>query len=500
MLEMLTQDWSFMMMGTLLTVVATLWAWQRLRTTLSLPSGPWGVPVLGYLPWLDEQVPHESLTDLARRYGPIYSLRLGSVLAVVLSDCRIIRQALSQEACSGRAPLFLTHGIMQGYGLICAEGERWKEQRRFVAGCLRTLGMVKVGARRDKMEHRIGRCVQQCLERLRKLCEEPMDPSLVLLDSMGNAISSLVFGKTWEENDPVWRWLANTQEEGTKLIGVAGAINFLPFLRFLPKYQRTMEYLLSGKEKSHQLYASMIAEHNSEADDVIGAFLSEMKRRNDIGDEGFYTVPQFHHLLADLFGAGLDTTLTTLRWFILFMAQHPNVQARIHEELDEVLGKRWPTLNDAPVLSYTQAAISETQRIRSVVPVGIPHGTTQVTTIEGYRIPAGTMIIPLQWAVHMDPEVWPEPEEFRPERFLLSDGRYYKRENFIPFQTGKRVCVGEELAHMLLFLFGATILHQFQLSVPPGVELDLRGENGITLTPKHQCLVFTPRHGTSSSE
>nr|CAD7439764.1 unnamed protein product [Timema bartmani] len=277
------------------------------------------------------------------------------------------------------------------------------------------------------------------------------------------------------------------------------------FVRVFPEYKKTMRFLMEGKEKTHVVYDNMIRERKKRGegsgpgDDMIDAFLAEMSRRqaSGRGDEGFYTVSQFHHLLADLFGAGVDTTLTTLRWFLLFMAQNPDVQTRVQEELDGVLQGRPLTLEDAAVLPYTEAALAETQRIRSVVPLGIPHGALEDTELAGYHIPRGAMLVPLQWAVHMDPKLWPEPDRFDPARFLTEDNRFYKPEAFIPFQTGKRICVGEELGRMLLFLFGATIVHQFRVSPPDGAPLDLEGDVGITLTPRPQSLLFTARFETT---
>nr|CAD7464348.1 unnamed protein product [Timema tahoe] len=269
--------------------------------------------------------------------------------------------------------------------LICAEGDLWKDQRKFVSSCLKNFGMVRFGPKRDKMEQRIAVGVKECVEKLSRLTS-PCDPQPALLHCLGNVVNSLVFGRTWSEDDPTWLWLQHLQEEGTKLIGVAGPINFLPFLRVFPEYKKTMRFLMEGKEKTHVVYDNMIRERKKRGegsgpgDDMIDAFLAEMSRRqaSGRGDEGFYTVSQFHHLLADLFGAGVDTTLTTLRWFLLFMAQNPDVQTRVQEELDGVLQGRPLTLEDAAVLPYTEAALAETQRIRSVVPLGIPHGALEV--------------------------------------------------------------------------------------------------------------------------
>lgn len=116
-------------------------------------------------------------------------------------------------------------------------------------------------------------------------------------------------------------------------------------------------------------------------------------------------------------------------------------QCRVQEELDCVTGGRSPKLSDLPSLPYVEAAVAEAQRIRSVVPVGIPHSNVTDLDFCGYRIPKKSMIVPLQWAVHMDPEYWPEPERFQPERFLDENGRFFKPDSFIPFQLGEYIVV-----------------------------------------------------------
>ncbi|KAG8228705.1 hypothetical protein J437_LFUL008694 [Ladona fulva] len=310
--------------------------------------------------------------------------------------------------------------------------------------------------------------------------------------------------------------------------------------RFIPYYRRTIQYLVEGKNQTHELYKEFILEHiakreislreKTEGDvdvcfkeaevrhrsegeerphDAIDAYLIDANRRDRKGDEPtnsreLASDTQVHHVLADLFGAGLDTTMATLRWFLLMLAVNPRAQDLVQEELDNLLGapgheKRLVTLEDAIHLPYTEAAIAEAQRIRPVVPLGIPHGALKDTSLGGYRIPKGTMLIALQWVLHNGEVPWGKDAEkiFDPTRFIDSDGNFSSRqkEHFMPFQTGRRVCVGEDLAHMFLFLFGVSIFHEFRLSLPPGADADdiLEGDSGITLTPKHHTLIFKRR-------
>lgn len=119
------------------------------------------------------------------------------------------------------------------------------------------------------------------------------------------------------------------------------------------------------------------------------------------------------------------------------MAMSKEFQQKLQEELDAVLQNRNPTIDDIINLPLLEASISEAQRIRSVVPVGIPHGCLEETTIDNYLIPKNSMIIPLQWAIHMNTKLWNNPDTFNPMRFIDEECRYVRSENLIPFQTGE---------------------------------------------------------------
>ena len=126
-----------------IVVLATISAYKSFKWTWpGMPPGPWGLPVLGYLPFLNPMAPYLTLTELCDKFGRVFSVRLGQVSCVVLADPVLIRQAFARSEFAGRAPLFLTHGIMDGFGLICAEGDLWKCQRKFTAEFMRKFGLT----------------------------------------------------------------------------------------------------------------------------------------------------------------------------------------------------------------------------------------------------------------------------------------------------------------------------------------------------------------------
>ncbi|XP_049277586.1 cytochrome P450 306a1 [Anopheles funestus] len=473
--------------------------------------GPYGLPFIGYLPFINPRKPYETFAQLAKRYGPTYGLWMGQVYAVVLTDHVTIRTILAKEEATGRAPLFITHGIMGGYGIICAQGDLWRDQRRLSIEWLRRLGMIKYGPTRLDLERRIISGIMEIIENINcKAIKEKQgfNPSDIIHHSLGNLLNDLVFGIKYEKDNPTWKYLQHLQEEGIKHIGVSMAVNFLPILRHLPSTRSTIHFLLNGKCKTHEIYDAIIAEarskihtsdslHEDQRECILKCFLKEATKRQEAGrqDAAFCDDIQLRHLMADLFGAGVDTTFTTIRWALLYIALYPMVQQRLREELRQrLVANESPSLDDVEALPYLRATIAEVQRIRTVVPVGIPHGTTKEIEIDGFKIPANTMIIPLIWAVHMNPKLFDAPNIFKPERFLDPEGRFMTPSYFLPFQVGKRMCLGDELAKNILHMYIAQIVvHYDWFCITPedACSIDLTGNCGLTLTPPDYRLVFT---------
>ena len=195
--------------------------------------------------------------------------------------------------------------------------------------------------------------------------------------------------------------------------------------------------------KLKKFLTTIIQDHRDQFDqadlkDYIDVYLNEINQAEGTDRASSINERNLTATLADLFTGGSETTVTTLRWAILYMMGYPEIQTKVQREIDNAVGRdRLPNLSDKDKMPYTEATIMEVQRIATIVPLGVPHRASEDTTLCGYSIPQNAFIISNIWAVHHDPEVWKEPGLFRPERFL--DGNTLKRQpdEYLPFSIGK---------------------------------------------------------------
>lgn len=174
-----------------------------------------------------------------------------------------------------------------------------------------------------------------------------------------------------------------------------------------------------------------------------------------------------HQLLGvmyDMFIAGRETTSNTITWACAYVAANPRIQEKLHEELSKVIGSdRIITIEDKNNLPYINAIIQETLRIANLLLQNILHKTTKEVSINGFKIPKGTEIVDQISCVLYDENIFPEPKQFKPERFIDSEGKFIQHPAVIPFSVGKRSCLGEGLARMELFLVLANLFNQFKV-------------------------------------
>ncbi|KXN87126.1 O-methylsterigmatocystin oxidoreductase, partial [Leucoagaricus sp. SymC.cos] len=200
------------------------------------------------------------------------------------------------------------------------------------------------------------------------------------------------------------------------------------------------------------------------------------------------------------FGGGTDTTMAVFLTFMFAMTCHLLVQLRAQEELDRVVGPdRLPDFLDAPSLPYMNALIREVMRWRPTSPVAIPHGTSEDDICDGYFIPKGSVVIPNVWAILQDPETYPNPTHFDPERFLTPSGAL-NNEIMNPadaiFGFGRRACPGAHMAQSTLYIVAASILHTMSISWPSdakGEASDVKYTDNLFPTPEPFPCAIKPR-------
>ncbi|XP_014240589.1 cytochrome P450 18a1 [Cimex lectularius] len=492
----------------LVLVVARLAIAFALRMS-RLPPGPWGLPFVGYLPFLKADA-HIQFERLAKKYGGVFSLKLGNQFVVVLSDYKIIRDTFKRDDCTGR-PHTEFSTILQGYGIVNSDGKLWKDQRKFLHEKLRKFGMNYSGQGKYQMAARIMKEVEFFLRSLVKEKHTDTDLNPILCTSISNVVCTLLMSVRFDQKDAQFQRFMQLFEEGFRLFGSLSYANFFPIMRYLPGLQTVKKKIEKNRNETAAFFQQKVDSHRESFDrgnirDLLDNYLLEIEDAKEAGNdselfEGKQHDRQLQQIIADIFTAGMESTKTTLLWSIIYMLHEPEVAKKVQKELDDVVGRhRLPGLEDRPFLPYTEAAILETLRLSSVVPLGTTHSPKKDIKLEGYTIPANSHVIPLLYAVHMDPNLWDEPEAFKPERFLTAENKIFCPDYFLPFGVGRRMCLGAVLARLELFQFFASFMHTFHARVPEDCPPpSLRPNIGVTLTPEHFRVSLTQRPLQDSS-
>ncbi|XP_026304030.1 cytochrome P450 2E1 [Piliocolobus tephrosceles] len=470
--------------------------WRQVHSSWNLPPGPFPLPIIGNLFQLELKNIPKSFTQLAQRFGPVFTLYVGSRRVVVVHGYKAVREVLLdyKDEFSGRGdiPTFHEH---RDRGITFNNGPTWKDIRRFSLTTLRNYGMGKQGN-----ESRIQREAHFLLEALRKTQGQPFDPTFLISCAPCNVIADILFRKHFDYNDEKFLRLMYLFNENFQLLSTPWLQlynNFPSLLHFLPgSHRKVMKNVAEIKE----YVSERVKEHLQSLDpncpqDLTDCLLVEMEKEKHSA-EPLYTMDGITVTVADLFFAGTETTSTTLRYGLLILMKYPEIEEKLHEEIDRVIGpSRIPAIKDRQEMPYMDAVVHEIQRFITLLPSNLPHETTRDTIFRGYIIPKGTVVVPTLDSVLYDNQEFPDPEKFKPEHFLDENGKFKYSDYFKPFSAGKRVCAGEGLARMELFLFLAAILQHFNLKplVDPK-DIDLSPANiGFGCIPPHYKLCVIPR-------
>ncbi|KAI0332173.1 cytochrome P450 [Cubamyces sp. BRFM 1775] len=462
------------------------------RRGLSLPPGPKRWPLFGNLfnapsswkPWLGYR-------KLVAKYGHIVYLEVLGRPMVILGRPDIMFEFLEKRSAitSDRveSPLFSLVGQQDNFGIV-RYGPKWRRLRRtfwqhFHSGIVHTY---------QPMQESVAR------KALARFLEHTSDVKEVIHYAFGGAILKFVYGvEAADEKDS--RVIAlDVAFDGVRAITapIQFILEMLPFLSRLPTWTPKLGTLLNRMSNSRAAHKHIVTElYNHTKDGVVSNISGEddsslvfklLSRAaiSEYEDEEESVVIPTAAVAAE---GGSDTMSSTTQGFLVAMSLHPEVQEKARIELDAVVGPhRLPDFNDRENLPYVNAIVKEALRWHNVTPLGMIHMTTEDSELRGYFIPAGTLAVANVWACMHDPDIYPEPEAFNPDRFLR-DGRLCDDvldPTSIIFGFGRRCCPGRYFADAMLYIIIATVLHVFDISPP----LD---ENGRPIKTKYeQCHGF----------
>ena len=406
------------------------------------------------------------LTRCSREYGDVVRLRFPGPPVYLLNGPDHVEQVLvknNRNFVKGR--YFRQELSFLVRGLLTSEGEFWRRQRRlsqpaFHRERINAYGEVMVSY------------AQRMLEGWRG--GEKRDVHQEMMGLLLEVVAKVLFDAEIERAEEVGRALGRV----AKRFDEQGSAKLLRFLLGPLPTPTDLRFRRAVGQLDEIIYGIIDERHASGRD--TGDLLSMLLHARDEGGERM-SDRQLRDEAITIMLAGHETNALALSWSFYLLARHPRVEAKLLEELREVLGDRAPTVEDLPRLRYTQMVLKESMRLYPPA-WSISREAIEECEIGGYRVPAGTQLFIVQWVLHRDPRHFEDPEAFVPERWADGYGQRIPKYAYLPFGAGPRLCIGSSFAVMEATLLLATVAKTFRLELASGRRV--LPQPSVTLRPR----------------
>ncbi|EEF37438.1 cytochrome P450 81Q32 [Ricinus communis] len=456
----------------------------------NLPPSPPALPIIGHLHLLKPPM-HRTFLTLAQKYGPIFSLRFGYRLVVVVSSPTAVEECFTKNdiILANRPKLLVAKYVAYNNTTMTQSsyGDHWRNLRRigsieiFSTNRLNTF----LGIRRDEIKRLLLKLSRDSVQDFVKVELKSMFKDLTF-----NIIVRMIAGKRFHgedvSDDEEARQFKDLIGEITKYAGASNPRDFLPILNWIDggMFEKKMKKLA---ERTDGFLQKLIDEHRSKKENLesMNTLIDHLLSSQESEPE-YYTNEIIKSIMINLLFAGTDTSAVTLEWAMTNLLNHPSTLMKAKDEIDSQVGR--DSLLDEPDLSrlpYLRNIVLETLRLYPVAPLLIPHVSSEDCTIGGYKVPRDTMVLVNAWAIHRDPTLWDEPLSFKPERF--DNGEESESFKLLPFGLGRRSCPGAGLAHRVISLTLGSLIQCFEWKRVSEDEVDVKEGRGLTL-PKAEPL------------
>ncbi|KAI7736381.1 hypothetical protein M8C21_029157, partial [Ambrosia artemisiifolia] len=469
-----------------------------------LPPGPKGLPLVGYFPFLGPNL-HHKFTEMAKLYGPIFKLYLGSKLHVVVNSAELAKVVTGEqdESFANRDPH--TAGLAASYNANDVAWAPNNASRRSLRKVLvhEVLSNINLEASHSYRWNEVRKTIKHVNDNV----GTKVDINEISFSTVLNVLTNIVWGKGLVEGSKYGNLSDDIRRVVSRVVEIAEGLNISDFFPVLARFdlQGVKRKMDDQMKQFDRIFEKTIEERTGSKTGKIEEKVKQEGKKDflqillELKDQNIVTMTQLKALVVDIFLGGTDATSAMVEWAMTEILKNTNVLKKVQDELEEIVGlNNIVEESHLPKLKYLDAVFKETFRLHPPLPFLLPRAPNKTCIVNGYRVPKGSTIFLNVWAIQRDPQYWDNPYEFVPERFMNNDNLEkwdYSGTNlkFFPFGSGRRRCPGIPLGEKMMMHILASLLHSFEWILPEGEEHDLSDKFGIAMKKKKPLVVIPSR-------